>query len=123
MEFEDVCSVEEIPPNELRAFEVNSVFVVVAHIPGPDGDAAGGRFAALEDSCPHAGATLSDGHLEAGGCADGEPGEGATVVCPLHAWRFDTVTGQWCDAPTGKVKVDVFETKVEAGRVLVSVPD
>ncbi|NNJ28124.1 Rieske (2Fe-2S) protein [Alienimonas chondri] len=123
--FEDVCATDEIPPNELRAFEVNGVFVAVAHLPGPDGEAEGGTFTAMEDSCPHAGAPLSDGHLEPGGCgADGEPDAGgATVVCPLHAWRFDCRTGHWCDAPKGKVRVETYETKVENGRVLVCVPD
>jgi nitrite reductase/ring-hydroxylating ferredoxin subunit len=122
LQFTDVCSADEVPPNELRAFEVNGTFVAVAHVAGPDGAA---EFTAMEDSCPHAGAPLSDGHLEAGGCGeDGEPdATGATVVCPLHAWRFDCKTGQWCDAPQGKVRVETYPVKVEAGRVLVHVPD
>ena len=119
MSFEDVCGVDEIPPNAGRAFEVNGAFVAVFRLTGADGEP---EFTALEDSCPHAGAPLSDGHVEPGGCS-GEDDAGAAVVCPLHAWRFDCRTGQWCDAPNGKVRVETYPVKVEAGRVLVSVPD
>ena len=119
MNYSDVCAAEEIPPNEGRAFEVNGLFVAVFHWENADGTA---EYSAMEDSCPHAGAPLSDGHLEAGGCSE-EGSGGAAVVCPLHAWRFDCRTGQWCDAPNGKVRVETFPVKVEAGRVLVSVPD
>jgi nitrite reductase (NADH) small subunit len=37
----------------------------------------GGRVYALDDRCPHAGASLSSGWIE-----------GGAVVCPLHRWRF-----------------------------------
>jgi 3-phenylpropionate/trans-cinnamate dioxygenase ferredoxin subunit len=37
---------------------------------------------ALEDSCPHAGASIANGKVEAG-----------TVRCPAHGMRFDLTTG------------------------------
>jgi nitrite reductase/ring-hydroxylating ferredoxin subunit len=37
---------------------------------------------AIEDACNHAGASLSDGDRV-----------GASVVCPMHGYRFDLVTG------------------------------
>ena len=40
---------------------------------GPDG-----RVTALDDRCPHRGAALSRGTVEAG-----------ALVCPYHGWRFD----------------------------------
>ena len=39
-------------------------------------------YCALLNSCPHAGASLAEGHV-----ADGE------VSCPWHGWRFDLATG------------------------------
>lgn len=39
-------------------------------------------YVALLNSCPHAGASLAEGHV-----ADGE------VSCPWHGWRFDLATG------------------------------
>ena len=69
-------------------------------------------FTALEDTCPHAGAPLSDGEVEEG-----------VVTCPLHAWRFDCRTGKWCDNPKSDLGVRTFEVRVEEGDVRVCVPD
>jgi nitrite reductase/ring-hydroxylating ferredoxin subunit len=41
-----------------------------------------GTLYALDDSCPHAGASLSSGKLD-----------GRTVQCPAHGLRFDLLTG------------------------------
>lgn len=43
---------------------------------------APGSYAAILNSCPHAGAALAEGHL-----SNGE------VSCPWHGWRFDLRTG------------------------------
>ena len=118
LSFEDVCAVEDVPADRGLAVEANGEFVALFRLPD-------GTITALDDACPHAGAPLSDGHVEAGGCSgdDGADAAGAAVVCPLHAWRFDCKTGQWCDAPTGKVRAETYAVKVEGGRVLVGVPD
>ena len=55
----------------------------------PDGSAF-----AVPDHCPHAGARLSQGYVEAG-----------YLVCPEHGWRFDLATGRCLDRP--RVSVDV----------------
>ena len=119
----NVCGEDEVPAEGGLAVEADDLFVALFRLPD-------GSIAALEDACPHAGAPLSDGFVEPGGCAsdaaDGGGGEadggGAVVVCPLHAWRFDCKTGGWCDAPNGRVKVDVYPVTVEGGRVFVDVP-
>ena len=113
--FEDVCAAEDVPEDRGLAVEANGEFVALFRLPD-------GTITALDDACPHAGAPLSDGHVEPGGCS-GDDTAGAAVVCPLHAWRFDCKTGQWCDAPTGKVRAETYDVKVENGRVLVCVPD
>lgn len=41
-----------------------------------------GAAYAIEDACNHAGASLSDGDRI-----------GASVVCPMHGYRFDLTTG------------------------------
>lgn len=57
---------------------------------------------AFDNQCPHAGAKLSDGHLNP---------EGA-LVCPLHSYRFELktgreVSGKSCpDLPIYLVQVD-----------------
>ena len=43
----------------------------------------GGRLQAVQDACPHMGASLADGRLEDG-----------RVVCHWHGWSFDLESGQ-----------------------------
>lgn len=42
----------------------------------------GGSWYVVENTCPHAGGSLSGGSLE-----------GASLVCPMHGWPFDVRTG------------------------------
>ncbi len=49
--------------------------VVVARIDG--------TYLALEDACNHAGASLATGWVERG-----------CIVCPLHGYRFNLITGK-----------------------------
>ncbi len=61
----------------------------------------------FDDVCPHAGASLSAGHLD-----------DDCVVCPWHAWSFDMETGQCPDNPT--IKIRVYRTRVWEGQVWVN---
>ena len=65
-----------------------------------------GNWYAIDDLCPHMGASLAEGYVE-----------GTTVTCPWHAWRFCVVDGTWEDNP--RVKTDSFEVKVEGEDVFV----
>ena len=47
-----------------------------------------GTLHAFDDTCPHAGCSLSEGELDAG-----------TVVCPCHMATFDVATGAVVDGP------------------------
>ncbi|MFT4024259.1 MAG: Rieske 2Fe-2S domain-containing protein [Flavihumibacter sp.] len=44
----------------------------------------GEQLFAFADTCPHAGACLSDGWMDALG----------NIVCPLHRYKFDVKTGR-----------------------------
>lgn len=68
----------------------------------------GGRYFAIDDLCPHMGASLSAGELH-DGC----------VTCPWHAWRFCVRDGAWLDNP--KIKIDCFEVRVEGDEIRVRV--
>jgi len=65
-----------------------------------------GEYFAINDLCPHMGASLAAGHFEEG-----------VVTCPWHAWRFRVDDGTWCDNP--KVKTDAFEVRVEGDEIQV----
>ncbi|CAE7484169.1 unnamed protein product, partial [Symbiodinium sp. CCMP2456] len=57
-----------------------------------------GEYRAIDDLCPHQGASLGAGCVE-----DGE------VYCPWHGWRFRLSDGKWADNP--RLGIDVFETR------------
>ena len=93
-EFVTVADADEIPRGQGRAFSVGGTLVAVFHTDD-------GQFHAIDDLCPHQGASLSAGHLE-----------GKAIMCPWHAWRFSVEDGRWLDADTGKVACGRHEVRV-----------
>lgn len=76
-------SIAQIPPGEGRNFEVGGQAVAVFHT-------RAGEVFATQAQCPH----------KAGPLADGMLGD-ATLVCPLHEWRFDLATGSTLNGQCG----------------------
>jgi nitrite reductase (NADH) small subunit/3-phenylpropionate/trans-cinnamate dioxygenase ferredoxin subunit len=97
-EFIDVTGTDEIPIGEGRAFPVNGKMIAIFN--------DNGSFFAIDDFCPHMGASLADGWLEKG-----------CVACPWHAWRFQLSDGAWLDNP--KIKAATFQLRVIGGRIEV----
>jgi nitrite reductase (NADH) small subunit/3-phenylpropionate/trans-cinnamate dioxygenase ferredoxin subunit len=100
-DFVTVAKVGDIPSGEGRAFAVGGRMVAVFN--------ENGQFSAIDDFCPHMGASLAGGYLENG-----------IVTCPWHAWRFGIHDGRWCDNP--KVKIDAFEVRLAGEDIQVRVP-
>jgi nitrite reductase (NADH) small subunit len=69
-----------------------------------------GEFQAIDDMCPHMGASLSGGYVE-DGC----------VTCPWHYWRFRLADGAWADNP--KVKLGAYPVHVVGDEVQLELPD
>jgi nitrite reductase (NADH) small subunit/3-phenylpropionate/trans-cinnamate dioxygenase ferredoxin subunit len=101
-DFTTVARVGEIPEGQGISVAVNGRLVAVF--------CDKGQYKAIDDLCPHMGASLGGGEIYEG-----------TVACPWHAWRFDLAKGTWCDNP--KLKVDTFETRVVGDEVQVCVPN
>ena len=102
-DFVTVADLDEIPEGQAKAFPVGGKMVAVFHT--ADG------FYAIDDMCPHQGASLSAGHVE-----------DKAVMCPWHAWRFSIEDGRWLDADTGKVRCGSYEVRVEDEEIQVRVP-
>ena len=68
----------------------------------------GGELFAMEDSCPHAGASLCGGRIEHG-----------QVHCPAHGLRFDLRSGQM--RGTG-LAVRVYPVREHQGRLQLVLP-
>jgi len=100
-DFVTVAKVGDIAQGEGQAFNVAGRTIAVFHT--ADG------YSAIDDFCPHMGASLAGGH-----CEDG------VVLCPWHAWGFQLCDGAWLDNP--KVKVDCFDVRVEGQEIQVCVP-
>jgi|SRR5215213_4743793 len=65
----------QIPIGEGRVFDIGGLRIAVFHT-------RSGAVYATQASCPHRGGPLADGLIG-----------GSTLVCPLHAWKFDLATG------------------------------
>lgn len=69
---------------------------------------AGDRFFAIDDTCPHAGGSLTEGMLDAD-----------LVICPLHAYAFEILTGRCVDEASCSVRA--YPVCVEDGIVKVQI--
>lgn len=100
-EFVTVARVGDIPPDQGASFEVAGRMIAIFH--------CNGGYYAIDDTCPHMGASLGAGDVSNG-----------IVTCPWHAWRFRVADGTWCDNP--RVKIDRFEVRVVGDEIQVCVP-
>ncbi|MEZ6137318.1 MAG: Rieske (2Fe-2S) protein [Pirellulaceae bacterium] len=95
-----VARVGEIEEGQGRAFPIGKRMVAVFLNQG--------QYFAIDDFCPHQGASLAEGYIE--GCA---------VACPWHHWRFSIEDGSWLDNP--KIKIDKFNVRVVGQEIQVQV--
>ena len=97
----EVGSSDDLPEGELRGFRVGGRKLCV-------GRSAEGYFA-IDDECPHAAGSLSEGMID-----------GGEVICPLHAYAFDTGTGECPDDPSCNIRA--YPVRQEAGQLQVQLP-
>lgn len=90
-----------IPLGEGRNFDVIGERVAVFRTRG------GGVFA-VQAECPHRRGPLADGLVG-----------GTTLICPLHSWKFDLVTGR---ALFGDCGIKTFPVRVDDdGQIILAV--
>ena len=99
-EFHRVCSAGAVPEGEGKTVAVGKKLIALF--------CSGGEYHAIDDCCPHMGASLSGGYLENG-----------IVTCPWHAWRFRLNDGAWADNP--RIKIGCYPVKVEDGDLHVAI--
>ena len=101
-EFQTVCKVQDLKDGEGKTVAVGKKMIAVF--------AEAGQVHAIDDFCPHMGASLSGGYIENG-----------IVTCPWHAWRFRLCDGAWADNP--KVKIGCHAVRVVGDEVQVQVAE
>ncbi|MDE0867317.1 MAG: Rieske (2Fe-2S) protein [Rubripirellula sp.] len=99
-EFQIVCITTDIPVGESKCFEVNGQMVGVYHL--PDG------FYAIDDPCPHAGASLVRG------CIEGE-----IVRCRIHYWGFGIKDGLCVDQEIPQHNAKTYKVRITGDQVAV----
>ncbi len=100
-EFVRVCRVGELADGASRVVEVAGKPVAVFR--------QGDDYFAIDDTCPHMGASLSEGDVEDG-----------IVTWSWHAWRFRLKDGAWADSP--RISIGCYKVHVVDDEVRVETP-
>src|SRR5438094_10665805 len=101
-EFHTVCRVGDVREGEGKAVIVGKKIIALFRV--------GEQVFAIDDVCPHMGASLSTGYIENG-----------IVTCPWHAWRFRLNDGTWADNP--RLKTGCYAVRVVGDEVQVHVEE
>ena len=99
-EYQIVCRTTDIAEGEAKCFEVNGQMIGVYHL--PDG------FYAIDDPCPHAGASLVRG------CIEGE-----VVRCRIHNWGFGIKDGLYVDQEIPQHKAKTYPVQITGDRLAI----
>jgi nitrite reductase (NADH) small subunit len=99
-----VTTLENIPAREGRAVQIGDLEIAIFNL--------GDRLLATSNRCPHKGGPLCDGIIT-----------GASVVCPLHAWKVSLTHGS-VERPANERErcVETYPVRVENGVVVIAVP-
>jgi 3-phenylpropionate/trans-cinnamate dioxygenase ferredoxin subunit len=114
-----VGTTDEIGPGQRKIVEIDGRSIGIFNVDG--------RYYALRNTCPHAGARLCEGTLS-GLVTSGGPGEytyereGEILRCPWHGWEFDLESGRSILEP-GRAGLRVFPVTCENGQVVLHAPD
>lgn len=98
---ETVAPLQDIPDGESYLFRFGPHQIVLFR--------RGTSVTALNNECPHAGASLASGYTN-----------GIIVACPWHGWEFDCATGKCLSVDD--VDAEVFPVVIEAGIVKIELP-
>ena len=101
-EYQGVAKVGDIEEGTGMAYAVNGRMVAVFR----END----KYFAIDDMCPHMGASLAPGYLQDG-----------VVTCPWHGWQFDVETG--AHKITARIKVGTYPVEIDADGVWVILPE
>lgn len=72
-----IIPLDSFPPGSKQAFTIADRRVALFNVEG--------KLHAIDDTCPHAGASLAAGSLK-----------GTNISCPWHAIAFDVTSGRAC---------------------------
>lgn len=97
-----VGKLSEITPGKMQKVRADGKEVLVANI--------GGNFYAVNDTCTHAGASLSEGTLD-----------DCTITCGWHGAKFDCKTGKLSAFPAKIKDLQPYKVVVESDNIFLEV--
>ena len=99
MSWKKVCSVDDVPAESIKKFDVGGIPVLIANL--------GTGFRAYPPACPH----MEEPLEQSGICKNG------LLTCTKHLWQWDMSTG----SARGPAEKDLlmYEAKCEGNDVLV----
>ncbi len=95
-----VGKTSEIPVGKMQKVSVDGREILVANIDG--------SYYACDDTCTHAGASLSEGVLE-----------GSIITCGWHGAKFNCMSGKLEKFPAKIKDLKSYRTVIESGNVFV----
>lgn len=99
-EYRTLARVADIPVGKAKAVPMGPKSIAIFN--------QGGQFFAIDDLCPHMGASLAEGIVRDG-----------IVACGWHAWRFRLADGCWMNSP--KLKIGCYPVRVVGDEIQVEV--
>jgi nitrite reductase (NADH) small subunit len=93
-----VCNLQDLAEGDSKTVVVGNKLIALFRV--------NGQYFAIDDVCPHMGASLSGGEVQDG-----------IVTCPWHAWRFRLSDGAWADNP--RVKIGCYPVRVEGEQIQI----
>lgn len=99
-----ICGESEITQESMQKFTINGLDILVLN--------TNGTYYATDDTCTHAGASLSEGTLKDDKC---------TVICGWHKAEFDCTTGKLAKFPAPIRDLGSYKVTVESGNVFVEI--
>ena len=97
-----VALADELAPGQRKLAFVDGRSIVLFNVAG--------TIHAIDNSCPHNGASLASGQLE-----------GCMLRCPAHGLRFDLRTG--CVPGAGGLSLTTFPVRAVDGKLVVTLED
>ncbi len=92
------CKVSDVPLGKTIKVTVNGKDILIANIEG--------AFWAMDDTCTHAGASLSDGKIN-----------GYNMVCGWHGAEFDCKTGKLAKFPAKIRDLAPYSTTIKSDNI------
>ena len=97
-----VARAEEVPRGSGRTVRAGEIALALFN--------EDGEFFAIDDTCPHQGASLGEGLLHEG-----------RVICPWHSWVFEIRTGRCAHVP--EIGVSSYPTRRLGDAIEIELPE